>query len=255
MAGALLILTGLGISPYIRLDIALIALAGYYMLAAHSFLSARVAGELKLTYVAAGPTELRLILIGLTISMYAIGYNEPQFEGLGAFDLFVGGVGVANAVRAYLDGKRGVIATFKSLGASGGFVFAVYLVQMLIIAGIGIAIGLVLGALMPFAATAALASVIPVPAEAGIYPAALAMAALFGVLVTLAFALLPLGRARDVPATALFREMGFEAGDAAPPALCPCSGRHRRRAPARGRLRATPPRTAAAPCVWSRSRR
>ena len=36
------------------------------------------------------------------------------------------------------------------------------------------------------------------------------MAALFGFLVTLAFALLPLGRARDVPATALFREMGFE---------------------------------------------
>ncbi len=94
VAGALLILMGLGISPYIRLDVALIALAGYYMLAAHSFLSARVSGELKLTYIAAGPTELRVILIALTISMYAIGYNEPQFEGLGAFDLFVGAVGV-----------------------------------------------------------------------------------------------------------------------------------------------------------------
>ena len=63
---------------------------------------------------------------------------------------------------------------------------------------------------MPFAASAALASLIPVPAEGGIYPAALALAALFGFLVTLAFALMPLGRARDVPATALFREMGFE---------------------------------------------
>ena len=131
---------------------------------------------------------------------------------VGLTALVVGGVGVANAVRAYLDSKRGVIATFKSLGASGGFVFAVYLIQMLVIAGIGIAAGLVLGALMPFAATAALTAVIPVPAEVGVYPAALAMAALFGVMVTLAFALLPLGRARDVPATALFREMGFEAG-------------------------------------------
>ena len=71
-------------------------------------------------------------------------------------------------------------------------------------------LGLVLGALMPFAASAALQSVIPVPAEGGFYPGALGMAALFGLLVTLAFALLPLGRARDVPATALFREMGFE---------------------------------------------
>jgi putative ABC transport system permease protein len=49
-----------------------------------------------------------------------------------------------------------------------------------------------------------------VPTEGGFYPGALALAALFGLLVTLAFAILPLGRARDVPATALFREMGFE---------------------------------------------
>ncbi|TGR06965.1 ABC transporter permease [Mesorhizobium sp. M4B.F.Ca.ET.190.01.1.1] len=129
---------------------------------------------------------------------------------VGLTALVVGGVGVANAVRAYLDGKRGVIATFKSLGASGGFVFTIYLVQILLIAGVGIVAGLILGAAMPFAASAALQSVIPVPAEGGFYPGALAMAALFGLLVTLAFALLPLGRARDVPATALFREMGFE---------------------------------------------
>ncbi|RUZ77336.1 FtsX-like permease family protein, partial [Mesorhizobium sp. M7A.F.Ca.US.003.02.2.1] len=144
----------------------------------------------------------------------ALSFNIERFSQfltlVGLTALVVGGVGVANAVRAYLDGKRGVIATFKSLGASGGFVFAVYLVQILIIAGLGIVLGLVLGALMPFAASAALQSVIPVPAEGGFYPGALGMAALFGLLVTLAFALLPLGRARDVPATALFREMGLE---------------------------------------------
>ncbi|KRA00417.1 glycosyl transferase family 1 [Mesorhizobium sp. Root157] len=128
---------------------------------------------------------------------------------VGLTALVVGGVGVANAVRAYLDGKRAVIATFKSLGASGGFVFTVYLVQILVIAGLGVLAGLVLGALMPFAASAALQSVIPVPAQASVYPGALALAALFGLLVTLAFALMPLGRARDIPAAALFREMGF----------------------------------------------
>ena len=129
---------------------------------------------------------------------------------VGLTALVVGGVGVANAVRAYLDGKRGVIATFKSLGASGGFVFTVYLVQILIIAGIGIVAGLLVAAAMPYVAGAALSSFIPVPAEGGIYPGALAMAALFGLMVTLVFALLPIGRARDVPAIALFREMGFE---------------------------------------------
>ncbi len=129
---------------------------------------------------------------------------------VGLTALVVGGVGVANAVRAYLDGKRAVIATFKSLGASGGFVFTVYLVQILLIAGLGILAGLVFGAAMPFAAKAALQSLIPVPAETALYPGVLATAALFGLLVTLAFALFPLGRSRDVPATALFREMGFE---------------------------------------------
>lgn len=129
---------------------------------------------------------------------------------VGLTALVVGGVGVANAVRAYLEAKRGVIATFKSLGASGGFVLSVYLIQILLIAAVGVAIGLVVGALMPYAASAFLQSFIPVPAEVGLYPSALALAALFGFMVTLAFALLPLGRARDVPATALFREMGFE---------------------------------------------
>lgn len=130
---------------------------------------------------------------------------------VGLTALVVGGVGVANAVRAYLDAKRGVIATFKSLGASGSFVFSIYLIQILAIASIGIVAGLALAMLMPFAATSMLANVLPIPADGGVYPGALALAALFGLMVTLAFAMLPLGRARDVPATALFREMGFEA--------------------------------------------
>lgn len=129
---------------------------------------------------------------------------------VGLTALVVGGVGVANAVRAYLDSKRPVIATFKSLGASGGFVFTVYLVQILLISGIGIAAGLVLAALMPFAASALLSTVLPVPANGGFYPSALGVATLFGLMITLVFALMPLGRARDVPATALFREMGIE---------------------------------------------
>lgn len=128
---------------------------------------------------------------------------------VGLTALVVGGVGVANAVRAYLDSKRGVIATFKSLGASGGLVFSIYLTQILVIAAVAIVIGLVLAALMPHATGAFLADLLPVPTGGGLYPGALAIAALFGLLVTLAFAILPLGRARDVPAASLFREAGF----------------------------------------------
>ena len=124
---------------------------------------------------------------------------------IGLTALVVGGVGVANAVSSYLDGKRMVIATLKCLGAPAGFPVALYLAEILIIAAIGIAAGLVLGAVIPFVAGALLSAVVPVPI-AGIYPAELALAALYGFLTALAFALYPLGRAREVSATALFRD-------------------------------------------------
>ncbi len=126
---------------------------------------------------------------------------------VGLTALVVGGVGVANAIRAYLETKRDVIASFKCLGATGGFAFQVYLFQMLVLATIGIAIGLVIGALIPFAAAAALSGVLPVNLAASIYPTELGLGLIYGYLTALAFALWPLGRAHDVPPTALFRDL------------------------------------------------
>lgn len=126
---------------------------------------------------------------------------------VGLTALLIGGVGVANAVRAYLGSKTATIATLKCVGARGRTVFLTYLVEVLALAACGIAIGLALGALMPLAAAAALRDVLPVRIEAGVYPGALALAALFGVLVTLAFSLWPLARARDIPGAGLFRDL------------------------------------------------
>ncbi len=130
---------------------------------------------------------------------------------VGLTALIVGGVGVANAVRAFLDSKRTTIATFKCLGAPASVVVLVYLFQIAIIAFAGILIGLVLGAISPVIAAQFLAQFLPVSTAPALYPGALLLAAVFGILTTLAFAILPLGHAREVPATALFREQGFEA--------------------------------------------
>lgn len=89
----LLILCGMGLSPFVTMNVALIALAGYLLLSIHAFLSARVLGELKLSYLSAGPTELRLMLIGLTIMMMALGTDPGLFGQWSGFDLFVGTVG------------------------------------------------------------------------------------------------------------------------------------------------------------------
>lgn len=124
---------------------------------------------------------------------------------VGLTALVTGGVGVANAVRAFLDSKRDVIATFKCLGAPGHMVTLIYLFQILLVGAVGIAIGLVLAALAPVAAKAALAGIIPLPAGAGIYPGALMLAVTFAILTIFVFALIPLGHARDIPASNLFR--------------------------------------------------
>lgn len=89
-----LLVIGIGLTPFVELEAALIALAGYLLMSIHAFLSVRVLGELRLSYLNAGPTELRLVLIALTITMYVFGREPALVGGLNAFDLFVGGVGV-----------------------------------------------------------------------------------------------------------------------------------------------------------------
>ncbi|AXV16676.1 glycosyl transferase family 1 [Neorhizobium sp. SOG26] len=129
---------------------------------------------------------------------------------VGLTALIVGGVGVANAVRAFLDAKRTTIATFKCLGAPASVVTLIYLIQILALAAIGIVLGLIIGAISPFVALRFLEGTLPVPKELVFYPSALGLAAVFGLLITFAFAILPLGHAREVPATALFREQSFD---------------------------------------------
>jgi putative ABC transport system permease protein len=50
---------------------------------------------------------------------------------VGLAALVVGGVGVANAVAAYVDRRRSSLATLKSLGATGNHVFAIALVEVM----------------------------------------------------------------------------------------------------------------------------
>ncbi|MCP5431708.1 MAG: ABC transporter permease [Alphaproteobacteria bacterium] len=127
------------------------------------------------------------------------------FVGLTA--LVVGGVGVGNAVTGYLDGRRETIATLKTLGAPSGLVFRIYLAQILALGAVGIALGLLVGAALPLAVLAAFADILPIPSRLGLYPLPLALAGVYGLLTAFAFTVLPLARARDVPAAGLFRDL------------------------------------------------
>lgn len=90
----LMIVLGIGLSPFVGMNVALIALAGYFLMSMHAFLAARVIGELRLSYMAAGPTELRLFLMLLTVAMM---FDDPTKDLIGnvsGFDILIGGIGV-----------------------------------------------------------------------------------------------------------------------------------------------------------------
>ena len=125
---------------------------------------------------------------------------------VGLAALLVGGVGVANAVKSHIDRKLDVIAALKALGATGRDVFAIYLTQVMLLAGVGSVIGLAAGAALPFVIVGLFGKLLPLPVVPAVHPDELALAFVYGLLTALAFGLWPLGRVHDVPVAALFRE-------------------------------------------------
>ncbi len=125
---------------------------------------------------------------------------------VGITTLMIGGIGVANAIAAYLARKRPVIAAFKCLGASGGVIFSIYLTEVLILAGLGTALGLALGALMPLGVASLGAGALPIRLALEPQPFALMLASAYGLLTALMFVFWPLGQARDLPAALLLRQ-------------------------------------------------
>jgi phosphatidylglycerophosphate synthase len=105
-----LIVWGIGTSPYVTMDVAMVALVGYLLLSIHAYLAARVLGEFKLSYLQAGPTELRFMLIALTAMMMVLGSGRGLFGAVSGFDVFVGSVGailmVLFVVQTLVTGKR-----------------------------------------------------------------------------------------------------------------------------------------------------
>lgn len=125
---------------------------------------------------------------------------------VGLTALLIGGVGVANSAKHFLDRKRDVMAILKSIGATGSRVVAIYFVEVMVLAAVGIVIGLAIGAALPFGVTATFGAIIPLPLAPALYPAQLALAFAYGLLTAATFSLWPLGRAHDVPVSALFRD-------------------------------------------------
>lgn len=152
------------------------------------------------TYANAAPrirTTLERMRVNLTL------------VGLAA--LLVGGLGIAGGVRGYLEGRLTHMAAMKCMGGPVRILFASYLLQVLVLGGLGAAAGMLAGGLVPLVAERFFAEALPIDLQTGLYVGPLLQAALFGLVTTLAFALPPLIRAVTVPPSGIFR--GYVSAD------------------------------------------
>lgn len=134
-----------------------------------------------------------------------IGFLQSFLAVVGLAALIAGGLGVSQAVSAFLDQRRPAIATLKALGADQHLIRLSYGMQIAILALGGTLAGVALGALAPWLVMAIAGDRLPLPAALAIYPRPLIVALIEGLLAAAAFALPALGRARATPPAALYR--------------------------------------------------
>jgi len=80
---------GLGFSPFMLLSVGLAIVIGYLVLSINVYLETHVFGKFRFGYGVLGPTEARLVLMGLNILALLIGPLRFQILGIGltAFDV------------------------------------------------------------------------------------------------------------------------------------------------------------------------
>jgi putative ABC transport system permease protein len=133
---------------------------------------------------------------------------------IGLTALFIGGLGVAMSIHAFMQEKMKTIAILKTLGADSAVLIKVYVVQAIGLGLIGSGVGIVLGILLqrwlpPLLAGAFVSDLLDqlgVSAELSFVSIGpLLKGGAMGLLTTVLFALWPLLRVREIRPAAIFR--------------------------------------------------
>lgn len=78
----LIIALGAGLSPWLRLDTALLALTGYHMVSIHTFVRNVVSHRFHIDIRGLGPTEMRLGIVAMNLGILGFGVQPITFQGL-----------------------------------------------------------------------------------------------------------------------------------------------------------------------------
>jgi archaetidylinositol phosphate synthase len=107
-----IIILGMGLSPFIRFEVACLTLVAYLMVSVFAFIRTIASGTLQIAYGGVGPTEARVLVLGMNTVMF---FTHPTpvvtlWAPLTVFDLimlagFVGGI-VSLMVGFVIEARR-----------------------------------------------------------------------------------------------------------------------------------------------------
>ncbi|HEX8249103.1 MAG TPA: FtsX-like permease family protein [Pyrinomonadaceae bacterium] len=166
-------------------------------------------------------SELRQALKGtiLTVNSYKETQENlgEQFERTenylaltGLLILVLGGIGVWNVARVFVEQKRKTVAVLKCLGAGGWRIITVYLLQILTLGVLGSVFGVVLAQAALWLIRYRFADALPENMSYAVQTAAALQGVLLGLLISLLFSLLPLLQIRNIKPNLLLRDENNE---------------------------------------------
>ncbi len=120
--------------------------------------------------------------------------------------LVLGGIGVSSVTRVFIEQKRKSIAVLKCVGATGGRITAIYLLQIVLLGIAGSLAGILLAELAMHLLSLNYSAVLPARMSYQLQWSAILQGFGFGLLVTILFSALPLLRIRHIKPNVLFRE-------------------------------------------------
>jgi phosphatidylglycerophosphate synthase len=104
---------GLGLSPYMLLATGALIVVAYLMLSINVYLESYALGRFSIGYGRIGPTEVRLVLIGLNVALALGAGLDFRIAGIGLTAFDVVGLAVASVMCALLIGRA--IANLRRL--------------------------------------------------------------------------------------------------------------------------------------------
>ncbi|HKP68887.1 MAG TPA: FtsX-like permease family protein, partial [Pyrinomonadaceae bacterium] len=132
--------------------------------------------------------------------------TENYLALTGLLILVLGGIGVWNVARAFVEQKRKAVAVLKCLGASGGRIMTVYLLQILTLGLVGSFFGVLLAQLALWFVRWRFIDTLPEKMSYTVNAWTVVQGAILGVLISLLFSALPLLQVRNIKPKLLLRD-------------------------------------------------